>query len=211
MKNRLLISAVIGLFSALVVFTGVSFATGAANSVADESQVSDIIVAASFDIVNNDSKNLSESINIITNGSNWRVNDAVLPFKKSLMPTRMSQSSWPREEWGEGQFTKIANGNTYVAGQCTWYVFNRRAQQGHPIGTFWGNGGGWHYSAAAAGYIVNHTPEIGAVFEQSGHVAYVEEVGLDNSVLVSEMNYNYVPFNYNERWVAGADGYWYIH
>jgi surface antigen len=54
-------------------------------------------------------------------------------------------------------------------------------------------------------------PEVGAVFEQSGHVAVVEEIGTDNSVRISEMNYLYIPYNYNERWITNADQYWYIH
>lgn len=83
-------------------------------------------------------------------------------------------------------------GNKYDYGYCTWYVYNKRAQIGRPVGSFWGNAVSWASYARAAGYTVNNTPEVGAVLQNGGgygHVAFVESVGGDGSVTVSEMNY----------------------
>ena len=48
------------------------------------------------------------------------------------------------------------------------------------------------------GYTVNNTPEKGSILQTSegsyGHVAYVESVGSNGSVTVSEMNYSGGPY-----------------
>ena len=46
-----------------------------------------------------------------------------------------------------------------------------------------------------------------------GHVAYVESVGSDGSVTVSEMNYNGGPYSVSERTISAgeASSYNYIH
>ncbi len=83
-------------------------------------------------------------------------------------------------------------GNKYDYGYCTWYVYNKRAQIGRPVGSFWGNAVTWASYARSSGYLVNNTPEVGAVLQNGGgygHVAFVESVGADGSVTVSEMNY----------------------
>ncbi|SJZ55166.1 N-terminal domain of peptidoglycan hydrolase CwlO-containing protein [Pilibacter termitis] len=75
------------------------------------------------------------------------------------------------------------NNNTYVAGQCTWYV---KSYFGSSVGDYWQNGGDWASSAAAAGCVVSSTPAPGtvAVFPPGvagaggyGHVAVVTAVG----------------------------------
>ena len=104
----------------------------------------------------------------------------------------------------------LAPGNKYSPGYCTWYAYNRRYQIGRPVGTFWGNGGAWHNSAIRDGFAADHTPEVGAVFEERGHVAVVEAVGDNNTVFISERNYGQL-YKYNTRWVANANSYWYIH
>lgn len=85
-------------------------------------------------------------------------------------------------------------GNRYAFGNCTWYAYERRAQLGRPIGSFWGNASTWAINAQAAGFTVNKTPAPGAVLQNGGgyagygHVAIVETVNGD-SFTVSEMNY----------------------
>ncbi len=70
--------------------------------------------------------------------------------------------------------------NHFSFGQCTWYVASRRCIP-------WsGNAKDWFYAAAAYGFPVGHTPQVGAVVvfwpggdgaSSVGHVAYVEAVG----------------------------------
>lgn len=75
-------------------------------------------------------------------------------------------------------------GNTYYNGYCTWYAKNRRPDLPNRLG----NGGQWVANAAAQGYATGSAPRAGAVAETSGHVAYVESVNADGTVVISEMN-----------------------
>ena len=104
-------------------------------------------------------------------------------------------------------------GDSFVFGNCTWYVASRRCI---PWG---GNAVSWYYSAAKMGYLEGQTPAVGAVAvwgageaganQAYGHVAYVEAVGpgpafgtLTGDIIpagffeVSEMN-----------WFAGGGGW----
>lgn len=89
----------------------------------------------------------------------------------------------------------ISAGNKYAFGNCTSYAFERRAQLGRPIGSFWGNASTWAANGAAAGFAVNGTPAPGAIMQNGGgyagygHVAIVETMNPDGSITVSEMNY----------------------
>ncbi|MBC7943611.1 LysM peptidoglycan-binding domain-containing protein [Candidatus Saccharibacteria bacterium] len=91
-----------------------------------------------------------------------------------------------------GNFFNASAGNRYAVGYCTWYVYERRAQLGMPIGSFWGDASSWAYSASSAGYTVNRTPSVGAIMQNgggAGHVAIVESVLSNGDVVLSEMNY----------------------
>jgi surface antigen len=85
-------------------------------------------------------------------------------------------------------------GNTYAFGNCTFYVYIRRAQIGEPIPNTWGNAATWATRASADGYTVDHTPLYGAIMQTStvdnglGHVAFVENVDPDGTWHISEMN-----------------------
>ncbi|MFV5768544.1 CHAP domain-containing protein [Staphylococcus sciuri] len=89
--------------------------------------------------------------------------------------------------------TTSSSANLYTAGQCTYYVFDKRQAAGEPISSTWGNANQWAANAAADGYTVNNTPKKGSILQSTagayGHVAYVENVNSDGSVEVSEMNY----------------------
>lgn len=108
--------------------------------------------------------------------------------------------------------------NRYAPGNCTWWVYERRAAMGHPIGNFWGNGGSWAYSGAAAGYRVDNSPEAGAILVElgsPGHVAFVERVTDNGEVILSEMNNAaYGGFNIvNSRTLSAGQAalYRYVH
>lgn len=84
------------------------------------------------------------------------------------------------------RYNQNTAGNGYTAGQCTYYVKNRRPD----IPNNWGNADQWYYNAQAAGYSVGSQPVVGAIAAARGemHVAYVEGVSGD-MVTISEMNY----------------------
>lgn len=84
--------------------------------------------------------------------------------------------------------------NGYDYGYCTWHAANRRAQIGKPLPTNLGHARTWYSRAQGAGMAVGNTPRAGAVLWHAnigglGHVAYVESVNEDGSMLVSDMNY----------------------
>lgn len=88
-------------------------------------------------------------------------------------------------------------GNPGVAGQCTWYAWYMRATDPRSLGTLpggtLGNANAWARSLGNAGFRVDRTPEVGAVFQTSGgsyygHVGYVTAVNADGSITVREMN-----------------------
>lgn len=93
---------------------------------------------------------------------------------------------------------QASSGNAYAFGNCTYWAYERRAQLGRPIGSFWGNAATWAMYAAAAGYRVDHTPEPGALAQWNaysgdwiggyGHVGVVESVNPDGTITISEMN-----------------------
>ena len=79
--------------------------------------------------------------------------------------------------------------NTYPIGQCTW-----GAKVLAPwAGNYWGNGGQWAASAAAAGFRTGSVPQVGAIACWNdggyGHVAVVTAVQSTTSIQVSEANY----------------------
>lgn len=98
-------------------------------------------------------------------------------------------------------------GNGYVAGQCTWYIYNRFAQLGYQCYTYLGNGGNWKDTAISNGQKTDTTPHkywaicfppnSMAGIGDYGHVGFIEAVFSDGSVLISEMNYG---GEYNMNW-----------
>lgn len=107
-------------------------------------------------------------------------------------------------------------GNRYADGNCTWYVYERRAQMGKPIGSYWGNANVWDTSATAAGFTVGRVPQPGAIIQwdeysepyvlYAGHVGVVERVLENGDIVITEMNnsayggYNIV----NQRTIPAA-------
>ncbi|WP_137655956.1 lytic transglycosylase domain-containing protein [Bifidobacterium moukalabense] len=89
-----------------------------------------------------------------------------------------------------------ATDTTYQVFQCTWWASVRRKQIGKPVDGYMGNGGDWNDSARRFGYPVSDSPQAGDVicFEPGvhgsdpsyGHVAVVETVNADGSILISQ-------------------------
>ncbi|WP_404997455.1 glucosaminidase domain-containing protein [Enterococcus faecalis] len=89
-------------------------------------------------------------------------------------------------------------GNSYAWGNCTQYVYNRITQLGKHVDLTMGNGQDWDETGRVRGYNVTNTPKAGmaASFPAGvlgsdptyGHVAFVEKVFKDGSILISEMN-----------------------
>lgn len=101
-------------------------------------------------------------------------------------------------------------------GQCVdWALHMRPDLQPHALAL--GNANTWAGGAMALGYAVDHTPSAGAVFQTAsgwyGHVGYVESVNGDGSIVVTEMNYSYVPYRVIRATIpASAVGnFFYIH
>jgi LysM repeat protein len=96
-----------------------------------------------------------------------------------LFPRRASDSAPHMGPFANGKFTY---------GQCTWYVASRRNVP------WTGDAWMWFGNARAMGFPTGMVPEPGAIMVTwesvfYGHVAYVEQVNVDGSFVVSEMNY----------------------
>ena len=82
-----------------------------------------------------------------------------------------------------------SDASTYPVGQCTWGAKTLAPWAGN----YWGNGGQWAASAAAAGFRVGSQPQVGAIACWTdggyGHVAVVTAVQSSTSIQVSESNY----------------------
>ncbi|MGL4696521.1 glucosaminidase domain-containing protein [Enterococcus larvae] len=86
----------------------------------------------------------------------------------------------------------------YAAGNCTQYAYNRIVQLGGYVEVNMGNGMDWGATGKARGYEVSHEPKAGTALcfqpgvagadSTYGHVAFVEHVYEDGSILISEMN-----------------------
>ena len=117
-----------------------------------------------------------------------------------------------------GYYTPVFNhSNLYDWGQCTWHTFNRRAQIGKPISTYWWHAYNWDNAARADGYTVDHYATVGSILQSDagpfGHVAFVERVNGDGSLLVSEMNFTGNPGYTTYRTIPASQvGYYnFIH
>lgn len=131
--------------------------------------------------------------------------------------SRPSSSSSSSSTGGVLYGSAEAVGNRYAYGYCTYYAYNRRAELGRPIGSFWGNASSWAAYARGSGFRVDNTPAPGAVMQNGGgwggygHVAIVESVNPDGSVVISEMNgsagWNVIGY----RTLSNPSDYTYIH
>ena len=120
-------------------------------------------------------------------------------FAAQVQATSSSSSSSSSDE--ESSYTPAAttvsqrptyssNASSYPVGQCTWGAKTLAPW----AGDYWGNGGQWATSAAAAGFRTGSTPQVGAIacWDDGGygHVAVVTAVESSTRIQVSECNYD---------------------
>ncbi|WP_415455331.1 CHAP domain-containing protein [Bifidobacterium psychraerophilum] len=113
------------------------------------------------------------------------------------------------------------SGNAYSFSQCTWWVYLRRHQLGLPVGSHFGDGHQWASSAQALGYWVDNTPRnVGDIMvfrtgqegssSAYGHVAIVEKINADGSVVTSECGSSYNGKTFS-RTFTNVHDFQYIH
>lgn len=157
----------------------------------------------------------SEEISIPqTTFESTSTDESGVTYENYETPINFSQTSY------DGLRSISNAGNLYTDGQCTYYAFNRRAELGKPIGSLWGNASNWAASASQAGFNVNNTPEVGAIFQSApgqngagtyGHVGVVESVNPNGTLTVSEMNWNGGVNVKSYRTIYNPGSYNYIH
>ncbi|EOL43635.1 glucosaminidase domain-containing protein [Enterococcus caccae] len=106
--------------------------------------------------------------------------------------------SHPDSDFKEYTGESYSGSEAYAAGNCTQYVYNRILQLDGYVETTMGNGMDWAATGKANGYEVTNKPKAGTAvsFQPTvagadgtyGHVAFVEHVYADGSILISEMN-----------------------
>lgn len=144
----------------------------------------------------------------------------VAPRPSYSTPTTYAYTyTYSGSSWGRQNLRLVDNwygrylDNGYTAGQCTWYAKAMRPD----LPRLLGNAYSWASNASAAGYRVDYTPSVGAVFQTSagwyGHVGYVVGVNADGSITVREMNYSYQPFLVYESEIPASQvgNFLYIH
>lgn len=158
----------------------------------------------------------------LTPGKQILIPDGVKPTPAPVVAPAPSNSS---QSYGGSTGSRLNTnvyataGNRYAYGNCTWYTYERRAQLGRPVGSFWGNAKTWASSARMAGYKVNNIPAAGSVLVDQagyyGHNAVVERVMPNGDIYITEMNnYAYGGFGIvNDRTISAgqAAAYQYIH
>jgi LysM repeat protein len=124
----------------------------------------------------------------------------VIPNGKKPATTSSYGSSYAG---GSGSFAARYGFNGYDYGWCTWYVANKVNMPAN-----WGNANTWDNSARRTeGWTVSSKPVPGAIAQTDGmsawgHVAYVEEVSADGSMI------KYSDMNGIARWgVVGYSGW----
>jgi surface antigen len=130
----------------------------------------------------------------------YRVAPWSLGDSSAIDPDRLTREVGPLERTPAGfdpNHDTGDTGNAYPWSQCTWWAYVRRHQLHLPVGSYLGNGEDWAASARRLGYWVDGTPRSTGdvmVFAAGqdgssvdyGHVAIVEKINDDGTVLISE-------------------------
>jgi surface antigen len=128
--------------------------------------------------------------------------------------------------WRAGYAPKSVNppiysmSNPNAKGNCTWYANGRLRQLGYSqsdLNQLTADASRWDDRARAAGIPVSNTPQVGAIAQwESNHVAIVERVNPDGTIVISESSYwptssNAYDFLYKQRTISASNPTRYIH
>jgi surface antigen len=101
--------------------------------------------------------------------------------------------------WAWKYYGPWGSTNSYGYHNCTTYAAFRLMENGLPYPGWYDNAGpvtgqglGWAADASAHGVVVNQTPAVGAIAQwqgDSGHVAYVDQVLSNGSIITTDDNY----------------------
>lgn len=151
----------------------------------------------------------------IDNQERWVPSAYVLGYPSSKPPTQPNCTGTPIGQIGQPDFTlavyrqdnvfwlsgyapsstnppnpKLGNSK----GNCTWYASGRAKQIGRNaanVDKMTGNAQEWGTQARNANIPTSKTPQVGAIAQwDSNHVAIVEQVNSDGTILISESSYS---------------------
>ncbi|TVQ16739.1 MAG: CHAP domain-containing protein [Leptolyngbya sp. DLM2.Bin15] len=143
--------------------------------------------------------------------TNWTTPTVINPPSSSIM-TQAQFDNWPNLSAYTTQ-----NPFPWKGQNCTWYAHGRMLQLGYSksaLDTMLGNAGNWDNTAARGAVVVSRpqAPSI-ALWEAGvggagsvGHVAVVERVNSDGSIVISESNWN--GRTYNTRTIHPGTATW---
>ena len=131
----------------------------------------------------------SQQQSVVASG-NTTLSDQVQATSSSSSDDDSSYTPAPAPTPTRQRPTYSTNASSYPVGQCTWGAKTLAPW----AGDYWGNGGQWAASAAAAGFRTGSTPQVGAIASWDdggyGHVAVVTAVESPTRIQVSECNYD---------------------
>ena len=99
--------------------------------------------------------------------------------------------------YSKGEFSELdpcKSTGVEALGNCTWYAKARAREQGGTVSySSWGNALSFADKAKAQGYTVDKNPIVGDIAQHRrntyGHVAVVEKVNTDGTIVISESSY----------------------
>ena len=115
---------------------------------------------------------------------------------------------------------QYAMSNPNAKGNCTWYANGRLRELGYrsaDLNQLVGNASQWGTQATNAGIPVSRTPQVGSIAQwDSNHVAVVEQVNSDGTIVISESSYSSVSpssldYLYRRRTIFATAPTRYIH
>ena len=166
-----------------------------------------------------------------SNNGGWQLGDTSASMDASLMSKSIADNPNVAVLMDQDSSALPANfnpnhatgdvGNAYEFSQFTWWVYVRRHQLGLPAGSHMGNGCQWADSARALGYWVDNTPRhVGDIIvfaagqegsdSYYGHVAIVEKINDDGSIVTSESGASLNGGTYS-RTLTNVGDFQYIH